>query len=47
MFLRNQRIGCLPVIKKDKLVGIITDADFLAVAVELLTEIDHLEPIAI
>jgi len=46
MFLRNQRIGCLPVIKNDKLVGIITDSDFLAVAVELLTELDHLEPIA-
>jgi CBS domain-containing protein len=47
MFLRNQRIGCLPVIYNEKLVGIITDSDFLAVAIELLTELDHLEPMAL
>ena len=47
MFLRNQRIGCLPVVKNNKLVGIITDSDFLAVAVELLSGLDQLAPIAI
>jgi len=47
MFLRNQKIGCLPVVENKKLLGIITDTDFLNIAVDLLTEVESLEPIAV
>jgi CBS domain-containing protein len=33
----DSKLGCLPVVESDgKLVGIITEADFIAIAVELL-----------
>jgi len=47
MYLRNARIGCLPVCQGKKLVGIITDSDFIDIAVELLGQVDSLEPIAL
>jgi CBS domain-containing protein/gamma-glutamyl:cysteine ligase YbdK (ATP-grasp superfamily) len=34
--MRRENIGCLPVIEKDKLVGIVTAYDFLALAAELI-----------
>ncbi|MBI3654691.1 MAG: CBS domain-containing protein [Acidobacteria bacterium] len=34
--MRQHRVGCLPVLEDDKLVGIITAADFLALAGDLL-----------
>lgn len=36
--MRRQRIGCLPVVQEGKLVGIVTEADFLSVAGQLLEE---------
>ena len=36
--MRANRIGCLPVVKESELVGILTEADFLSVARELLEE---------
>ncbi len=36
--MREKRIGCLPVVKDDKLVGIITAYDFLTVSAKLLEE---------
>ena len=47
MFLRNQKVGCLPVVDNGKLVGIITNTDYLNIAVALLEDNEHLEPIAV
>ena len=35
LFLERHRIGCLPVMSGDKLKGIITDTDFVGVAINL------------
>jgi len=45
LFLEKYRIGCLPVVIEDKLVGIITDTDFVAVAINLLEQLEELEPV--
>lgn len=45
LFLEKHRIGCLPVITDDKLVGIITDTDFVGVAINLLEQIEEFEPL--
>lgn len=34
--LLKHKIGCLPIMKEDKLVGILTEADFLKMAIRLL-----------
>jgi len=47
MFMRNARIGCLPVVDGKVLVGIITDTDFINIAVELLEQSGDLEPMAL
>lgn len=44
LFLEKHRIGCLPVIKNGKLYGIITDTDFVGVAINLLEQIEETEP---
>ena len=36
--MRNHRIGCLPVVKNGRLVGIITERDFMNVSADLLEE---------
>ena len=36
--MRRHRIGCLPVVSNDKLVGIVTEADFMSMAGQLLEE---------
>ncbi|OOF30571.1 CBS domain-containing protein [Salinivibrio proteolyticus] len=40
----ERKIGCLPVIKNQKLVGIITDSDFVAIASTLLEIQEETEP---
>lgn len=45
LFIEKHGIGCLPVIKKGSLVGIITDSDFVAVAINLLEQIEESEPV--
>ena len=45
LFLEKHKIGCLPVLNDDKLVGIITDTDFVAVAINLLEQIEETEPV--
>jgi CBS domain-containing protein len=47
LFLEKHHIGCLPVVTGDKLVGIITDTDFLAVAINLLEQLEEIEPVSI
>ena len=44
LFLEKYRIGCLPIVTKGKLVGIITDTDFVAVAINLLEQLEEIEP---
>jgi CBS domain-containing membrane protein len=44
LFLEKHKIGCLPVLDGDKLIGIITDTDFVAVAINLLEQLEETEP---
>lgn len=44
LFLERHKIGCLPVVDNGKLVGIVTDTDFVGVAVNLLEQLESLEP---
>ena len=43
-FMHRHRFGCLPVVKQDILVGIITDSDYLEVALNLLEQAENTEP---
>lgn len=36
VFLQKHKIGCLPVVEQEHLVGIITDSDFVTIAINLL-----------
>jgi CBS domain-containing protein len=45
LFLEKHQIGCLPVMEDSNLVGIITETDFVAVAINLLEQIESSEPI--
>ncbi|NNF41245.1 MAG: CBS domain-containing protein [Woeseiaceae bacterium] len=45
LFIEKHKIGCLPVMDNDKLVGIITDTDFVAVAINLLEQLEESEPV--
>jgi CBS domain-containing membrane protein len=45
LFLEKHRIGCLPVVSEEKLVGIITDTDFVGVAINLLEQLEEIEPV--
>ena len=45
LFLERHKIGCLPVLDNEKLVGIITDTDFVAVAINLLELLEETEPV--
>lgn len=38
LFMQEHKYGCLPVISDNKLVGIITDTDFVAIAINLLEQ---------
>lgn len=43
LFLEKHKIGCLPVVSDGKLRGIITDTDFVAVAINLLEQMEESE----
>ena len=45
LFLERHKIGCLPVLDDGDLVGIITDTDFVAVAINLLEQLEESEPV--
>jgi len=45
LFLEKHHIGCLPVMDDGRLVGIITDTDFVAVAINLLEQLESTEPL--
>ena len=44
LFLEKHRIGCLPVVTDGTLKGIITDTDFVAIAINLLEQLEESEP---
>jgi CBS domain-containing protein len=44
LHLQKNRMGCLPVMSGGKLVGIITDSDFVAIAVNLMELLEASEP---
>ncbi|HHJ19866.1 MAG TPA: CBS domain-containing protein [Gammaproteobacteria bacterium] len=44
LYMEQHKYGCLPVVDDHQLVGIITDSDFLAVAINLLEQLDLAEP---
>lgn len=44
LYLQQHKVGCLPVLRDGKLVGIITDADFVAVAINLMEQMESEEP---
>jgi CBS domain-containing protein len=43
--LQAHRYGCLPVVSRGKLIGIITDSDFVAVAINLLEQLELTDPL--
>lgn len=43
--LQSHKYGCLPVVSQGKLIGIITDSDFVAVAINLLEQLELTEPL--
>ena len=45
LHLQAHKYGCLPVVSKGKLTGIITDSDFVAVAIDLLEQLEDTEPL--
>lgn len=45
LFIERHKIGCLPVLENDNLIGIITDTDFVAVAINLLEQLEESEPL--
>ncbi len=45
LFMEKHKMGCLPVTEDDALVGIITESDFVAVAINLLEQLEASEPV--
>ena len=45
LLLQKHKIGCLPVVQDKKLLGIVTDTDFVAVAINLLELLETTEPL--
>ena len=39
------KIGCLPIVNNGRLIGIITDSDFLSMAINLMEQIDEAEAV--
>ena len=44
IYLQKHKYGCLPVVEGGALVGIVTDSDFVSVAINLLEQIEEFEP---
>ncbi|HJN49238.1 MAG: CBS domain-containing protein [Pseudomonadales bacterium] len=42
--MQQTKIGCMPVLRDSKLVGIITDSDYVGVAINLLEQLDDVDP---
>ncbi|EGA67245.1 CBS domain-containing protein [Vibrio brasiliensis] len=44
IYMQKHKVGCLPVVEKGQLVGIITDSDFVSIAINLLELQEEAEP---
>ncbi len=44
IYMQKHKVGCLPVVSKERLVGIITDSDFVTIAINLLELQEEAEP---
>lgn len=44
MHLHKSRLGCMPVTRDGRLVGIITDSDFVSIAIHLMEQVEQSEP---
>lgn len=44
LHLLKNKLGCLPVTRRGKLVGIITDTDFVSIAINLMEQLEAAEP---
>ncbi|UPR52706.1 CBS domain-containing protein [Vibrio cyclitrophicus] len=44
IYMQKHKVGCLPVVENHKLVGIITDSDFVTIAINLLELQEEVEP---
>ncbi|WP_100752897.1 CBS domain-containing protein [Vibrio salilacus] len=44
IYMQKHKVGCLPVVDRGVLVGIITDSDFVAIAINLLELEEESEP---
>lgn len=44
IYMQKHKVGCLPVVNKGHLVGIITDTDFVTIAINLLELQEEVEP---
>jgi CBS domain-containing protein len=44
IYMQKHKVGCLPVVRKGRLVGIITDTDFVTIAINLLELQEEVEP---
>ncbi len=43
LYIQSHKYGCLPVLSADRLVGIITDSDFIDIAINLLEQAEIIE----
>jgi len=43
LYIQSHKYGCLPVLSVDRLVGIITDSDFIDIAINLLEQVEITE----
>ncbi len=46
-FLQNKKVGCLPIVEDGEIQGIITDSDFIAVAINLLEQVEMEETLPV
>ncbi|KYN81993.1 acetoin utilization protein AcuB [Vibrio cidicii] len=44
LYMQKHKVGCLPVVDRGQLVGIITDSDFVTIAINLLELQEEVEP---
>lgn len=45
IYLQAHKYGCLPVVENGKLIGIVTETDFVALAINLLEQLEEQEPV--
>lgn len=43
LYMQSHKYGCLPVVSDDGLIGIITDSDFVTIAINLLEQVELME----